>query len=158
MWTCLRGIILAAKLRAMRVKKLTSFQFNRKLMKIMMRWCRNVTCYVILIKLNASVRLASRLRSVFFLMRLKFLKIVDGVLMGSDKSVSHKRSQNICELLLFQTQCSWADTEVTIKPLPHRRRRPLAPMARKHPYPLAAGTAHASLQRRCAGGELATWP
>ena len=34
-----------------------------------------------------SIRLASRLRSVFFLIRLK---IVDGVLMGSDKSVSHK--------------------------------------------------------------------
>ena len=48
----------------MRVKKLTSFQFNRKLMKIMMRWCRNVTCYVILIKLNASgVRNSDKLKN-----------------------------------------------------------------------------------------------
>ena len=29
----------------------------------------------------------------------------------------------------------------------------LAPMAHEHPYPLAAGTAHASLRRRCASGE-----
>ena len=55
----------------MRVKKLTigkylqpGFQFNRKLMKIVMRWCRNVTCYVILIKFNASgVRNSDKLKN-----------------------------------------------------------------------------------------------
>ena len=51
---------------------------------------------------------------------------------------------------LFAIPCTLVHRDVMIKPLPHR---PLVPMAHEHPYPLAAGTAHASLRRRCASGE-----
>jgi hypothetical protein len=56
--------------------------------------------------------------------------------------------------------CVCTSLPVTIQSLPHppprRLNRPLAPMAHKpHLYPLAGGTAHTSLRRRCAGGEPA---
>ena len=77
------------------------------------------------------LRLASRLRSVFFLMRLK---IVDGVLMGSDKSASHKIffiyyniNYNFKPNVSFTARDGSSHCRTQVPP------RCLAPMAHEHP-------------------------